>query len=116
MKKLLLVLLSSLVLYSCVDTNTPFTGYVVHKEYTPEHYGTNNKITYCEATFVPMGGATAATTNMMMQNSRKRREETQYFKSTWKIWVANKDRIITSDIDSLTYIDIQCGNKVVINF
>jgi len=97
-------------------TNDKFIGYIVCKEYVPEHYGTNNKVIYQEATFAPhiAAGAIAASNAARQRRNREYEENEKHFDSEWTIWVANKHRVISKEIDSLSYLKLKCGDKVEI--
>jgi len=115
MKKLILLIfiIITTLCSSCCDKIEEFTGYIVHKEYVPEHYGTNNEVIYQEATFSPAihAGAIAAS-HAARQRNKEYQENEKHFPSEWTIWVANKERVINTNIDSLSYFGLKCGEKV----
>lgn len=127
MKNLTIILLI-LTLLSCnknQEGKQPiFNGYVVFKEYTPEHNGTKNEIVLFEARIIPclspaISGAIAASNvnNAKQQRERREYEENeQFFESKFEIWVANKHEVISVEVDSLYYVGVKCGDKVEIKY
>lgn len=100
-------------MYSCTTSPPTCTGYVVYKEYTPAHYGTNNRKIYYEAGFI-VPTATTASTMSSARRARERRES-KYFPSKWVLYVANQYDVHQFSVDSLLYVTNKCGDKITLH-
>ena len=130
MKKIITIT-ALLTLFSCTKKEKKefFNGYVVFKEYIPEHYGKSNEIIYQEANLlnspaVKWGVYSSYKNNKnnVEEKNEHKHEQNQYerveqfFESKFKIWVANKNEVVCEEIDSLYYVNVKCGEKVEIKY
>jgi hypothetical protein len=91
----------SVSLSSCVDENETFTGYLVAKEYTPEHMSneTPKTISYAGVIIVP-----------------KPVQPPPPYKvdAKWVWFIANKDEVITKNVSEKMFHTKKCGDIVTV--
>lgn len=96
--KLLIIAISAMLLFSCKEK--PFTGYVVCKEYTPQHMSYVAAKSIQEATiYIP---------HVTVVPKRPPHLE----KSKWVLYVANKYTVKAISVDSILFINTKLGSKV----
>lgn len=100
MNKLILGISVLLLFVGCEPK--PFRGFLVCKEYIPGHMNNEQVKTVIEAgVHIPI--------------VRPRRHKPQYIPSEWWFYVANKDRVRTFNVDSLTYTKHKVGERIIMN-
>jgi len=82
-------------------TSEPFTGYIVHKEYVKAHWSNEEPKKICESNVLDL--TLIAIPDII---------GTSWVKTKFKVWVANREKVRTFDIDSLSWFSIKCGDKV----
>ncbi len=100
MKKLFLIILS-IFLIGCIDPNQRFTGYIVCKEYIPEHMSDRSPriISYSSVITVP---------HTTINNKPYK------IKEKWVFYIANKKEIIIKSVSEKLFNSKRCGEKIKI--
>jgi hypothetical protein len=99
MKKINILFLL-LLFTSCVDENETFTGYLVAKEYTPEHMSDKKVKTYSYSVIVvPPRPASPSPTKV---------------KEKWVWFIANKNMVLERRVTKQLFNTKKCGDKVTI--
>lgn len=99
LKNIFLIALSCFMLVGCSDIDRTFTGYLVAKEYIPEHMSNETPKIHLEATFVPVPSTTM----------KPYKVEELY------VWhIANKDRILHKIVTKEMFNSSKCGDKVAV--
>ena len=102
MKKVLFILGLSLTLFSCINENEKFTGYLVAKEYTPERMCCDDTKTICYAGYVHVP---------VVHQHHHSKQEAQYY---W--YLANKNEVIKKAVTSKLFYSKKVGTKITINY
>lgn len=103
MKKVLFILGLSLTLFSCINENEKFTGYLVAKEYTPERMCCDDTKTICYAGYVHVP--------RVVHQHHHSKQEAQYY---W--YLANKNEVIKKAVTSKLFYSKKVGTKITINY
>lgn len=100
-----LLLFTAINFVSCDESDRSFTGYIVHKEYIPQHYDdeTPEEVS-CAGVIIPP--------RPVMRPPRK----PVLVKSRWIWYVANKNSVKAFEKDSLSFNDCFCGDKLTIQY
>ena len=101
MKRLILILIISLLFFGCIDQNQTFTGYLVAKEYTPEHMSNESEKTVSYATIVPY------VTHVNPPPPHK-------VDAKWVWYIANKNEIICKAVNKDVFDTKKCGEKITV--
>lgn len=105
MKKTILITLIALLLVGCGESR-PFVGYLVCKEYIKHHMSNEQSKLIQEASLFGV----AVNPHML----RKRREP-KLIPSEWRFYVANKYGTRCFNVDSMTYLKYNLGDKLIFN-
>lgn len=104
MHKLFYILIMSLALTACNDTEESFVGYVVGREYVAEHMCHDDESTYqtiSEAGFVHVPHTTPHV------------HHHQLVEAEWTLWVANKEEVRRFNVTKETYETSPMLDKVI---
>jgi hypothetical protein len=100
MKKTILITLIALLLVGCVESQ-PFVGYLVCKEYIKHHMSNEEpKIIQQAAVFIQRPYVNP---------------KPHYVPSEWRFYVANKYGTRCFNVDSMTYLKYNIGDKLIFN-
>ena len=91
-----------LTLFSCIDENENFTGYLVAKEYTPERMCCDDTKTICYAGFTPVYRPV-----VVPHTHHHSKQEAQYY---W--YLANKNEVIKKAVTSKLFYSKKVGTKI----
>lgn len=78
----------------------PISGYIVYKEYIPQHMSNRTPAVQHEAAFVYVAPARPTPPHKVQ--------------STWAIWVGNRNGVEQISIDSNLYGRVKCGQHIKI--
>jgi hypothetical protein len=99
MKKFISVILLPLFLYGCCDEKEIFTGFIVAKEYTPEHMSNQGSYPVSYAVVVPIIAHPPAPHKVYAE---------------WVWFVANRDCVIRRCVSKEMFNTKKCGEKVTV--
>lgn len=102
MKKTILIILIALLLVGCRESR-PFVGYLVCKEYVKHHMSNERPNVIQQAIVVPVNPALYTT------------RRPKHIPSEWKFYVANKFSTRCFNVDSITYLKYNLGDKLTFN-
>lgn len=88
-----------LILFGCFNKDKTFTGYLVAKEYTPEHMNTESQKT--------ISYAILGTHPMPMPPRYK-------IRAKWNWYIANRDEVIQISVSKEMFDTKKCGDKITI--
>jgi hypothetical protein len=95
--------LLAVVLSGCVDKNETFTGYIVAKEYTPEHMSNESEETISYAGFVPV-----------IPHHVTRPPAPRKVDAKWIWFIANRCGVIQKCVSQQMFDTKKCGDKVTV--
>lgn len=97
MKKILIAVLLIVFISSC--ENKPHIGYIVCKEYVPEHMSNEQKTIYVEASYAPH--------IIIISHSSPHKINERYI-----LYVANKDEVRATNVSKKAFDYFKIKNKV----
>lgn len=102
MRKIVFIL-ACLSLAAC--TKTPFSGFVVCKEYTPAYMSDKNPntVTYAGVVYTP---------RVVVHHRTKPHK----IASKWELYVADRNRVVCISVDSIEFTRIQLGQRYTIHW
>lgn len=100
MKKTILIILIALLLVGCGESQ-PFVGYLVCKEYVKHHMSNEEPMIIQQAAVIfPRPYV---------------RKKPKHVPTEWKFYVANKYGTRCFNVDSMTYLKYNIGDKLMFN-
>lgn len=100
MKKTILIILIAFLLVGCGESQ-PFVGYLVCKEHIKHHMSNEEpKIIQQAVVIIPRPHV---------------RKKPKHVPSEWKFYVANKYGTRCFNVDSMTYLKYNIGDKLIFN-
>jgi hypothetical protein len=101
MKRLIIITLLS-TLISCVDPNEKFTGYIVAKDYTPEHMSDKSSKTISYSGLI------------ILPHTVYHKPQPRKIPEKWVFHIANKHETISKCVSEKVFNSKKCGDKITI--
>ena len=107
MKKVLFTLFACVTLLSCSEENKAFTGYIVAKEYTPEHMSNERAQTKSYS-------ITSTPRVVVVPHVPARPAPPSKIRARYVWYVANKERVVSVEVTAQMFNVKKCGELVTV--